>query len=331
MPIVTQADWLAFAAHHPQAHLLQSAAWGELKSEFGWRTTHILAGESGVQVLTRSLPLGFSLAYIPKGPVGGNWDALWPEIDHLCRSSRAVFLKVEPDHWVTSKTEDTNILPNEFRPSRHSIQPRRTVVVDLSPDEDAILAIMKQKTRYNIRLAQRKDVEVRATDDIDAFYEMMTVTGQRDGFGVHTKAYYQRAYDLFHPLGMCELLLAEYQGQPLAGLMAFASGPRSWYLYGASTNQERNRMPTYLLQWAAMRWAKSKGCTEYDLYGVPDEDQTTLEENFTQRSDGLWGVYRFKRGFGGELKRAVSAFDKVYIPWAYWGYQAIVARRGLGD
>ena len=271
------------------------------------------------------------MAYIPKGPIGGKWDALWPEIDHLCRSSRAVFLKLEPDYWVAPETEGTSILPNDFHPSIHSIQPRRTVVVDLSLDEDEILAKMKQKTRYNIRLAQRKDIEVHASDDIDAFYEMMTVTGQRDGFGVHTKNYYQRAYELFNPLGMCELLVAEYQGQPLAGLMVFASGQRAWYLYGASTNIERNRMPTYLLQWEAMRWAKAKGCTEYDLYGVPDEDQATLEENFTERSDGLWGVYRFKRGFGGEVKRSASAFDKVYIPWAYWGYQALMARRGLGD
>lgn len=331
MPIVTRADWLAFTAHHPRTHLLQSAAWGELKSEFGWRTTYIIAGDGGVQLLTRSLPLGFSLAYIPKGPVGGDWDALWLEIDHLCGTSRVVFLKVEPDYWVTSQTDDTKILPNEFRPSRHSIQPRRTVVIDLSPDEDALLANMKQKTRYNIRLAQRKDVVVHPSHDIEAFYKMMTVTGQRDGFGVHTKAYYQRAYDLFQPLGMCALLLAEYEGQPLAGLMVFASGRRAWYLYGASTNQERNRMPTYLLQWEAMRWAKSKGCSEYDLYGVPDEDATVLEENFTHRSDGLWGVYRFKRGFGGELMRAASAHDKVYIPWAYWGYQAIIARRGLED
>ena len=331
MPIVTQADWLAFTGHHPQVHLLQTAAWGELKSEFGWWSTRIIAGQSGVQVLLRSLPLGFSMAYIPKGPIGSRWDALWPEIDHVCHTSRAVFLKVEPDDWVLPDGEESNILPAAFRPSRHSIQPRRTILVDLSMSEDAIIARMKQKTRYNIRLAERKDVRVGPTDDVDAFYKMMTVTGQRDGFGVHTKQYYQRAYELFHPLGMCTLLAAEHQGRLLAGLMVFVSGQRAWYLYGASTNLERNRMPTYLLQWEAMRWAKAKGCTQFDLYGVPDENEDILEAQFPQRADGLWSVYRFKRGFGGEIKRAARAHDRVYIPWMYWGYLTFMARRGLGD
>jgi len=190
-------------------------------------------------------------------------------------------------------------------------------MVDLRGTEDDILARMKQKTRYNIRLANKKDVTVRSWDDLPAFHQMMLVTGGRDGFGVHSLEYYQRAYDLFHPTGMAELLVAEYEGVPLAALMVFARGRRAWYMYGASTDEERNRMPTYLLQWEAMRWARSKGAEEYDLWGVPDEDEETLEAHFTERNDGLWGVYRFKRGFGGELKRAVQALDRVYNPLLY--------------
>jgi Uncharacterized protein involved in methicillin resistance len=87
----------------------------------------------------------------------------------------------------------------------------------------------------------------------------------------------------------------------------FARGRRAWYVYGASNDQERNRMPTYLLQWEAMRWARARGAEEYDLWGVPDADEETLEAHFTERSDGLWGVYRFKRGFGGQVKRAAQA------------------------
>jgi lipid II:glycine glycyltransferase (peptidoglycan interpeptide bridge formation enzyme) len=97
-------------------------------------------------------------------------------------------------------------------------------------------------------------------------------------------------------------------------------------VYGASNNEERNRMPTYLLQWEAMRWAKSHGIDEYDLWGVPDVDEETLESSFTERNDGLWGVYRFKRGFGGEVKRAVQAMDRVYNPFLYWLYSKLVQR-----
>ena len=177
---------------------------------------------------------------------------------------------------------------------------------------------MKPKCRYNIRLAEKKGVTVRAWDDIPAFHEMMTVTGGRDNFGVHSLEYYQRAYELFHPKGTCELLVAEYEGKPLASLMVFANGKRAWYVYGASNDQERNRMPTYLLQWEAIRWAKARGCEEYDLWGVPDENEEILEANFETRHDGLWGVYRFKRGFGGQLKRAAQALDRVYNPLLYW-------------
>lgn len=176
---------------------------------------------------------------------------------------------------------------------------------------------MKQKTRYNIRLAEKKGVTVRTWDDIPAFHAMMLVTGGRDGFGVHSLEYYRRAYELFHPTGMAELLVAEFEGKPLAALMVFARGRRAWYMYGASTDEERNRMPTYLLQWEAMKWARSKGAEEYDLWGVPDEDESTLEANFETRHDGLWGVYRFKRGFGGELKHAEQARDRVFNPLLY--------------
>jgi lipid II:glycine glycyltransferase (peptidoglycan interpeptide bridge formation enzyme) len=176
---------------------------------------------------------------------------------------------------------------------------------------------MKQKTRYNIRLARRKGVVIRETCDIDIFYRLMEVTGERDAFGVHSRDYYQRVLDLFEPRGHCRLLCAEFEEQPLAGLIVFVYGKRSWYFYGASSNEHRHLMPTYLLQWKAMQWAREQGSTEYDLWGVPDNDQETLEANFLERRDGLWGVYRFKRGFGGGLRRAVQSWDRVYNPILY--------------
>jgi lipid II:glycine glycyltransferase (peptidoglycan interpeptide bridge formation enzyme) len=187
---------------------------------------------------------------------------------------------------------------------------------------------MKQKTRYNIRLAGKKGVTVRPWDDLSAFHDMMLVTGDRDGFGVHSEKYYRRAYELLHAKGMCEILLAEYEGKHLAALFVARHGNRAYYLYGASTDEERNRMPTYLLQWEAMRWAKARGCEEYDLWGVPDEDEETLETNFESRHDGLWGVYRFKRGFGGQLKRAAQALDRVYNPLLYRVYLQTLRKRG---
>jgi lipid II:glycine glycyltransferase (peptidoglycan interpeptide bridge formation enzyme) len=302
--------------------------WGTLKSDFGWEAAHVVAGEAGAQVLFRHLPMGFSLAYIPKGPIGESWEALWAEADALCRSRRAVFLKVEPDAWEGEHGSE-RLQEAGFRPSPHAIQPRQTLVLDIRGDEDDILAQMKQKTRYNIRLAFRKGVEVNPSSDIKAFSRMMDTTGQRDAFGVHTLAYYQRAYELFHPVNACELLVASYEGEPLAGLMVFAHGKRAWYFYGASTNQHRNKMPTYSLQWAAVLWAKTKGCEQYDLWGIPDEDEETLETQFTQRADGLWGVYRFKRGFGGEMKRSARSWDRVYNPVMYTAYRLLIARRGV--
>ena len=323
MPEFSLTDWKEYIQKYPDAHILQSAEWGELKSAFGWKAVRVQAGTIAVQILFRKLPLGLTIAYLPKpaAKIFGKNTALGEEIDRVCKAHKAIFLKVEPDEW--EKGDDTLSLTG-WRIG-DAIQPPRTIVVDLSGTEDEILARMKQKTRYNIRLAKKKGVTVRAWNDIAAFNEMMQVTGGRDGFGVHSQAYYQRAYDLFQKTGTAELLVAEYEGKPLAAVMVFISGKRSWYMYGASNNEERNKMPTYLVQWKAMRWAKERGATEYDLWGVPDKDEETLEKHFTgtQRNEGLWGVYRFKRGFGGEVKRAAQALDRVYKPLLYAIYRTV--------
>ncbi len=331
MPEVSLTEWNQFLQHHPNAHLLQTGEWGELKSAFEWEAVRVIVGDLGAQILFRKLPLGFTIAYIPKLAVGNqpleNSEEFWKEVDSICEKHRAVFLKIEPDLWDDQPLDTWNL---KLDTSLHNIQPPRTIVVDVRGSEDEILARMKQKCRYNIRLAEKKGVTVRAWDNFDEFYQMMQVTGGRDNFGVHSLEYYRRAYELFHPTGMCELLVAEFESKPLAALMVFARGRRAWYIYGASNDEERNRMPTYLLQWEAMRWAKARGCEEYDLWGVPDEDEATLEAQFENRSDGLWGVYRFKRGFGGELKRAAQAVDKVYNPLLYKFYLWRLAGREGG-
>ena len=326
MSQIDASQWTAYLNGRPETHILQTAAWGDFKAGFGWRPVRLLTGEAGAQILFRRLPLGFSFAYIPKGPLGANWGALWPEIDRVCRQQQAIFLKVEPDAWEGDFQSNLEQQPG-FMPSK-PVQPKRTVLVDLQGGEQDWLARMKQKTRYNIRLAERKGVTVRFSQDITAFHHMMQVTGARDGFGVHSLTYYQQVFRAFEPGGNAALLVAEFEGQPLAGLMVFAAGNTAWYFYGASTNAERNRMPTYLLQWEAMRWAAGRGCVQYDLWGIPDLEEDDLEAQFANREDGLWGVYRFKRGFGGEVRRTAGAWDKVYRPALYRLYQLYVQRRG---
>lgn len=325
---ISLEKWNEFTSAHPEAHLLQTGEWGELKSQFGWKTARVIDGNSGAQILFRSLPGGFSIAYIPKGPIGGLTDPLLHEIDEVCQKNRAIFLKVEPDQW-------------EGRPgkiewdwsgwlSSKTIQPRRTILVPLKGSEDEILAGMKQKTRYNIRLAEKKEIEVKPSNDLDAFQKMILITGSRDKIGVHAQRYYEKAYELFHDSGRCEILFAYFEVNPIAGIMVFAQGDTAWYMYGASTETERNRMPTYLLQWEAIRWAKVKGCEVYDLWGIPDRDEDELEESFDKKysHDGLWGVYRFKRGFGGEVVRSIGAWDRVYRPLLYKAYSAAMKIRG---
>ncbi|MDR3572954.1 MAG: peptidoglycan bridge formation glycyltransferase FemA/FemB family protein [Anaerolineaceae bacterium] len=320
MSIQSASQWNEFLKSYPGAHILQSSEWGHLKSHFGWQPVRIVVGQSGAQILFRRLPGGLSLAYIPKGPIGQNWDSLWPEVDRLCRSKRAIFLKLEPDAWDPLESDFISQL-HGFLPETRPIQPRRTIIIDLNGPEETWLERMKQKTRYNIRLAERKGILVRPVKDMRVFSQMMQTTGVRDGFGVHSLDYYQCAYDQFAAEGKCELLQAEYEGLPLAGLMVFAQGKRAWYFYGASSDEERNRMPTYLLQFEAMRWAARKGCTEYDLWGIPDTDEEQLEANFNNRSDGLWGVYRFKRGFGGNIMQAAASYERVYTPLLYKFYR----------
>jgi lipid II:glycine glycyltransferase (peptidoglycan interpeptide bridge formation enzyme) len=324
---VNLPDWNKFLENHPNAHLLQMGEWGELKKNFGWKPVRIINNEVGAQILFRRLPLGLTIGYMPKLVMSDELqetrNEFWREVDSACRQNHAIFLKVEPDSWESSSLVTHPL----FLVSLHNIQPPRTIVISIKDNEETILAKMKPKCRYNIRLAEKKGVTIRTWDDIPAFHEMMTVTGGRDNFGVHSLEYYQRAYELFHSKGTCELLVAEYEGKPLASLMVFANGKRAWYVYGASNDHERNRMPTYLLQWEAIRWAKARGSEEYDLWGVPDENEETLEANFESRHDGLWGVYRFKRGFGGEVKRSAQALDRVYNPLLYWLYTKYIGNR----
>lgn len=321
------AEWDAFVAAHPRGSLLQTTNWARLKSRFGWTSQRVWMRRDGrlvggAQVLFRSVALGIiKLGYVPHGPLV-DWhdpeqvDVLFNHIDQAAYGRGAGIVKIEPRIWQDEMSqEEWEALYRRHGcvPSPDTIQPPRTVVIDLRPSEEEILARMKQKTRYNIRLAEKKSVTVRegTAEDLPAFNRLMRLTGERDNFGVHDSNYYRAAFEIFAPHSAA-LWLAEFEGRPLAGVMVFASGNSAAYLYGASSNEERQRMPAYAAQWAAMRWAKARGCITYDMWGVPDAPEEELEANFADRQDGLWPVYRFKRGFGGEVKRTVGATDRVY-------------------
>jgi lipid II:glycine glycyltransferase (peptidoglycan interpeptide bridge formation enzyme) len=317
--------WEAFLARHPDAHLLQSSAWGDLKAHFGWEPVRLARSDSGAQILVRRFPFGLRLAYVPRGPVGAWLPDLLPDLIAACREQKVFAIKLEPDAPEATELE-ADLRRHGFHPSPHTVQPRRTLAVDLLADEAVLLGRMHSKTRYNIRLAERKGVSVRASSDLPAFQRLLGATAQRDQFSVHSPGYYAKAFELFQPRGECELFLADNNGRTLAGLMAFARGSKAWYLYGASSNEGRNLMSTYLLQWEAMRWAKARGCRVYDLWGIPDESESVLEAGFPTRNDGLWGVYRFKRGFGGVNVRTVGAWDLPLQPFVYRFYANFAGR-----
>jgi lipid II:glycine glycyltransferase (peptidoglycan interpeptide bridge formation enzyme) len=340
--VINRTTWDAFVASHPTGHLLQTWAWGELKAQFGWQPIRFALVEdghiqSGAQVLFRAVLPTFSLAYVPKGPLV-DWSssdqvsALFAGLHRLCRAKRSAFLKLEPHASDDKRIRDT-IVQGGFIISQFTIQPPRTIVVDIAPSEEAILAAMKQKTRYNIRLASRKGVTIQpgTADDLSTFYRLMQVTGQRDNFGIHSLDYFHTMFELFAPK-RAALLLAEVQEEPVAGLLTLAHGATTYYMFGASSNIHREKMPTYLLQWEAMRWAKTNGYQNYDLWGIPDADEDKLESEFRahSQSSGLWGVYRFKRGFGGQVARSLGAFDFVYHRPLYWVYRQQMARRRRG-
>lgn len=341
--IVNPRTWDTFIARHPAGHLLQTWNWGELKARFGWRVIRLALVEegiilSGAQVLFRPIPPIFSLAYIPKGPLV-DWtdknqtDALLGGLHHLCRSHRSVFLKMEPNA-LDDDTRQNIVCQNGWLESEFTVQPPRTSIVDISPDEETILAKMKPKTRYNIRLAKRRGVTTRlgTEDDLPTFYRLMEMTGQRDQFGIHSLDYFRAMLELFAP-PEAALLLAEVEEEPVAGLLLLTHAATAYYLFGASSNAHREKMPTYLLQWEAMRWARAHGRTAYDLWGIPDAEEARLETEFVSRSEdasGLWGVYRFKRGFGGQVTRTLGAFDFVYNRLLYWMYRKWMTHRRRG-
>ncbi len=326
----------------PNPHILQTWAWGEFKSRHGWSAARFLFEEGGrtvaaASVLQRRLPhLPVSILYVPKGPALDWTNAdlarrVLAELERMARRRQALFVKIDPDiYYAGTKLPSSSRLAygleaarlltaRGWRFSDEQIQFRNTLLLDLTRSEEDLLAAMKQKTRYNVRLAERRGVSVRpgSSADLDLFYRLYAETAQRDGFIIRPPGYYRDAWERFLGEGLAHLLLAHADGDVVAGLILFAFGETAWYMYGASADQHRELMPNYLLQWEAIRLARSLGCTLYDLWGAPER----LDE-----SDPMWGVVRFKLGLGGEIARGLGAWDYPANRLGYRLYTAAMPR-----
>lgn len=289
------------------------------------------------QILSRGFAARLSLLYAPKGPLL-DWNneplrmRVLDDLQSFARKQGAIFLKLDPDvvlgrgvpgsaGEVLDKSGQavlSNLKRRGWMYSSDQIQFRNTVLVDLIAAEDEILMRMKPKTRYNVRLAEKKGVTVRAgrVGDLPMLYKMYAETSVRDGFVIRDEDYYMGVWKSFMSnletlnlsnLPVCVPLIAEVDGEPVAAIFLFMFAERAYYVYGMSRNAHREKMPAYLLQWEAMKRAKANGCAAYDLWGAPE----TFDE-----SDSMWGVYRFKEGLGGEVVRTLGAYD--FAPNGFW-------------
>jgi peptidoglycan pentaglycine glycine transferase (the first glycine) len=344
----TPQAWNELIASLPLAHLLQTWEWSQVKTKYGWQAmpfTWQTAGEKPVaaaMVLKRSFPIGgfakkMCVLYIPKGPLMD-----WADVALRCRvldnlqafakRQAAIFIKIDPDvvlgtgvpgaeqavEFTGGQTIQSELEQKGWRFSHDQIQFRNTVLVDLTPSEEELLARMKQKTRYNIRLAQKKGVTVRAgtLDDLPLLYHMYAETSIRDNFLIREQGYYQTIWRNFMQVApsasslqpSSEPLIAEVGSEPVGAVSMFYFAGQAIYLFGMSRETHREKMPNHLLQWEAIRRARTLGCRTYNLWGAPDE--------FNQH-DGLWGVFRFKEGLGGYVSRTLGAWDFTTNPLMY--------------
>jgi len=337
------------------ASFLQSWTWGGFKASYGWKPLRFrleARGRSaGLQALLRRMPAGFSFAYVPHGPAlelpEGERSAFLAELAEALRAHlprRCLFIRFDPP-WYEVEPKDAGgeeeaaapgTFPEVSRPrlgaplrkAAYDVQPPDTVLVDLRPSEGDILAAMKPKWRYNIRLAERKGVAVEGSgvESIQEFYSLYRTTSQRDRIAIHPEGYYRQLFAAAGARGKggasgafdLRLWIARHEGKALASIITLFYGEVGTYLYGASSDEGRNLMPAYALQWAAMRAAKAAGCGRYDLFGIPPNGDP---------SHPMAGLYRFKTGFGGDIVHRAGSWDYPLSPLAYGAFRAAEGAR----
>jgi lipid II:glycine glycyltransferase (peptidoglycan interpeptide bridge formation enzyme) len=318
--------WNTFVESQKTGNITQTWEWAELGEKLGERALRLGAvDESGelrgalLVIVERAPVVGQPYLYAPRGPVCEDptspaLAALFEYTRALAKERGAFMLKIEPnvpdgdDAWLNA----LSILG--LRRNPFATHPRRSWALDITPDNDALLKGMKEKWRYNIRLASRKEVTVREASgqaDRDTFYTLYKETAERDGIFIHPQRHYDDFLRLFGERDAAALLIAEYDSQPIAGLIVARCGPVATYMFGASSNRERNRMPNHLLQWTAIQWAKARGCALYDFRAIAE----TLEPG-----EDMYSLYTYKQGFGGFSLFTLETHDQVYQPAIYWAY-----------
>ncbi len=328
--ITDRQQWNDFVAASECCNITQSFEWGELAPHLGAEAMCVgVVDDQGelcaaMLVLIATAPIiRRTYFYAPRGPVIDDPDTpamtvLLNFVKAEARKQSAFLLKVEPSvadgdaRWLVA------LRKRGFKPTPYASHIRHEWVLDLQPDEKTLLAGMKEKWRYNIRLAGRKGITVRQGQgqvDLDTFYRIYQTTSERDQFFIHNKDHYEDVMRLFGEGERAALFLAEYEGEAIAGIIVLRFGRWSWYMYGASSNEHRNLMPNHLLQWNGIQWAKAHGCRYYNFRGIPD----ILEEG-----QELWGVYVFKRGFGGYAMRSLETHDLAYQPVIYAVYRRLL-------
>jgi lipid II:glycine glycyltransferase (peptidoglycan interpeptide bridge formation enzyme) len=316
------------------SELLQSGWWGFFKQSFGWQAHPFEAAAGGqpfgLLVLTRRLLGPLSLAYVPFGPtfdpgtsraelIAGLAAALGPHLPKGC-----IFVRFDLPWQREGESPAPAGRGGRVQKAASDMQPASTVVVDIRPSEDEVLAAMKPKTRYNIRLAAKKGVEVRegTQGEFEAWYELYRQTSARDRIAIHSPAYYRGLFELARAYPgqapVVKLLLAVHEGDLLAGNIVLFWKKSAVYLTGASSNAKRNLMPTYALQWDAIRRAKAAGCESYDLYGVPPA---------ADPSHPMYGLYQFKTGFSESVLERWGSWDVACRPLLFALYRAAEAAR----
>jgi len=325
-----------FIASHPKGHFLQLWEWGEVKRGTGWEPLPLILEEDGeiraaLLILKRRLPIPFinkCIFYSPRGPVVDVesqelCQALFKGAARVAKEHKAIFLKIDPDVVVSNQNfaeilKKCNFHKNETGLDFEGVQPNFVFRLDITPTEINLLQNMHSKWRYNIRLAGRKGVIIREAqnkDDLKIFYRILQETASRDKFLIRSYQYFEWIWDYMVDNHYAQVFLAEYEGQVIAGSLAMVLGDKAWYLYGASSNEHRNVMPNYLIQWEMIRWARRQGCTLYDFRGVSGD----LDE-----SNPLYGLYRFKKGFNGQFTEFIGEWDRVYSPLFYWLWNKVL-------
>ena len=315
-----------FLQEHPKGHFMQSPQWAKIKSE--WKNEIVtIENEKGeiigsMSLLIRKIPLfNSTMMYSPRGPVCDPHDKetlkmLLEKAKALSKKYKSYALKMDPDIEIEDTEFESVIKSLGFKVSRglrnyEGIQPRFVFRLDIKDKtEEEIMKDFHHKTRYNIRLSERKGVlcKIGTKEDIGVFHKLMVETGIRDGFLIRTKEYYESVYDSLGPEHV-RLFLAYYNDEAIAGTIAILYGNKCWYLYGASSNTYRNLMPNYQLQWNMIKWAIESKCDIYDFRGVPGN----IDDN-----NPMVGLYKFKVGFKGKFTEFVGMLDYVFNPFVYF-------------